>query len=79
MLIAQVALLSDFFLRFYHLQIRIEARLASASVDVGRIAPDEERLVLSKPVMQLSFTYGLSKCNLYICLYSYAYDMVKNI
>ena len=32
---------------------------ASAFEGVGRIAPDEERLVLLKPVMHLSFTYGV--------------------
>ena len=27
----------------------------------NRIAPDEERLVLSKPIVQFSFTYGMSR------------------
>ena len=35
--------------------------LPSAFVVVGRIAHDEERLVLSKPVVQFSFTYGMSR------------------
>ena len=45
-----------------------EARfsLASAFVRVGRVAPDEERLVLLKPVMQFSFIYGVSRDFLYI-------------
>ena len=42
--------------------------LASALVVVGRIAPVEKRLVLSKPVEQFSFTDGVSRCLLYICL-----------
>ena len=44
-------------------------RLTSAFVGVGRIAPDEERLVLLKPVVQFNFTYGVSGGFLYICLY----------
>ena len=32
--------------------------LASAFVGVGHIAPDEERSILSKQVVQVSFTYG---------------------
>ena len=28
---------------------------------VGRIAPDEERLILLKPVVQFYFTYGVSR------------------
>ena len=35
--------------------------MPSAFVVVGRFAPDEERLVLSKPVVQFSFTYGVSR------------------
>ena len=35
--------------------------LPSAFVVVGRFAPDEERLVLSKPVVQFSFTYNVSR------------------
>ena len=35
--------------------------LASAFEGEGHIAPDEERLVLSKPVMQFSFTCGVSR------------------
>ena len=38
----------------------MEARLTSASVGVGRIVLDEERLVLSKPVVRFSFTYDAS-------------------
>ena len=30
-------------------------------VRIGRSAPDEERLVLSKPVVQFSLTYGVSR------------------
>ena len=33
--------------------------LSSAFVGVGCIAPDEERLVLLKPIMHFSFTYGV--------------------
>ena len=33
--------------------------LPSIFVVVGRIAPDAERLVLSKSVVQFSFTYGV--------------------
>ena len=33
--------------------------LPSVFVVVGRIAPDEEKLVFSKPVVQFSFTYGV--------------------
>ena len=33
--------------------------MASAFVGGGRIAPDEERLVLLKPFSHLSFTYGV--------------------
>ena len=36
---------------------------------VGRIAPDEERLVLLKPVVRFYFTYGVSRGFLNICLY----------
>ena len=43
--------------------------LNSAFVGVGRIAPDEERLVLLKPVVQFSFIYGVARGFLYICLY----------
>ena len=38
-------------------------------MEVGRIVPGEEMLVLSKPVMQFSFTYGVSRSVLYIYLY----------
>ena len=38
---------------------------ASAFVGVGRIAPNEERLVLSKPVEHFSFTYGVLTGRLY--------------
>ena len=44
--------------------------LASAFLGVGRIATDEERLVLLKPVVQFSFTYGMSSGFLYFCLSS---------
>ena len=45
------------------LDLLAEARLSlvSTSVEVGRIAPDEERLALSKPVVQFSFPYGMSR------------------
>ena len=43
-------------------------RLTSAFVGVWRIAPDKERLVLWKPVVQFSFSYGVSRGILYICL-----------
>ena len=43
--------------------------LTSAFVVVGHIASDKERLVLLKPVMQFSFTYGASRGFLYICLH----------
>ena len=42
--------------------------LTSAFVIVGHFASDEERLVLSKPVVQFSFTYGALRY-FYICLY----------
>ena len=35
--------------------------LPSAFVVIGRIVPDGERLVLSKLVVQFSFTYGVSR------------------
>ena len=41
----------------------------SAFVVVGRFAPDEERLFLSKPVVQFSFTYGVSR-GIFIFLYT---------
>ena len=43
--------------------------LASAFVGVGSIAPDEGKLVLSKPVVQFSFTYSAVRGPLYICLF----------
>ena len=49
-------------------QTKAEGSLPSAFVIVGRFAPDEERLVLSKPVVQFSFTYGVSRDIFYICL-----------
>ena len=36
---------------------------------VGRFAPDEERLVLSKPVLQFSFTYDVSR-GIFIFVYT---------
>ena len=42
------------------------ARLASAFLEVGRITPDEERLVLSKPVVQFSFTMV---CQEVLCIF----------
>ena len=42
--------------------------LASVFVGVGRIAPNEERLVLSKQAVQFSFTYSASRDLLYNCL-----------
>ena len=47
---------------------KVEARLGPAFVGVGRIAPDDERLVLLKPGVQFSFTYGVSRGFLYTCL-----------
>ena len=49
--------------------MKAEASLASAFVGVGRIAPDEERLVLLKLVVQFCFTYDVSRGFLYICSY----------
>ena len=43
--------------------------LASAFVGVGRNAPDVERLVFLKPVVQFYFTYDVSSGFLYIYLY----------
>ena len=37
-------------------------------MEIGRIAPDEESLVISKPVVQFSLTYGVLGY-LIICLY----------
>ena len=42
-----------------------EVNLASVSMGVGHILPEEERLVFLKPVVQLSFTYGVLKGLLY--------------
>ena len=48
--------------------------LASAFVGVDRSAPDEESLVLLKPVVQFYFTYGVSRgfstqlFNIAVCL-----------
>ena len=47
---------------------------------VGRIAPDEERLVLSKPFVKFSFTYGVSRGLLYACSndqYEKMHDLCK--
>ena len=41
--------------------------LVSASVEVRRIVPDEERLVFSNPVVHFSFTYGALRGLLYNC------------
>ena len=49
--------------------------VASAFVGVGRVAPDEERLVLLKPVFQFYFNYGVSRGFLYICLYGLNFVM----
>ena len=43
--------------------------LAFAFVEVEHVAPDEERLVLSKPVVQFSFTYGVSR-GIFIFVYT---------
>ena len=47
-----------------------QSSLASAFVEVGHFAPDEERLALSKPVVKFSFIYGVSG-GLYVFVYSY--------
>ena len=44
--------------------------LASAFMEVRPIAPDEERLVLSKLVVQFSFTYGVYQEVFYIFVYT---------
>ena len=49
-------------LTFYFLQ-------ATAFVGIGCIAPDEERLVLLKPVVQFYFIYDASKG--FLCIYLY--------
>ena len=41
-------------------------RLASAFMGVERFSPDEERLLLSKAVVQFSFTYDALRGLLYI-------------
>ena len=46
----------------------IEGSLPSAFVVVGCFAPDEERLVLLKLVVQFHFTYGVPRSFLYIKL-----------
>ena len=51
--------------------------LASASVGGGRIAPDEERLILSKPVVHFSFTYGVLGGLLYN--YFISHDMLSGV
>ena len=43
--------------------------LASTYVGVGRIASDEERFFLLKPLVRFSFTYGWASGLLHICLY----------
>ena len=50
--------------------------MASSFVVVGRFALNEERLVLSKPVVQFSFTYGESRA-IFIFVYqsSLAYNL----
>ena len=53
--------------------------MASAFVEVGRIALDEETLVLLKPVVQFSLTYGVSRGFLYICLYFKHQFIAENI
>ena len=40
-------------------EARLRSNLSSTFVGGGRIIPDEERLVLLKPVVHLSFTYGV--------------------
>ena len=46
-----------------------EFSLAFAFMEVGRLATHEERIVLSKLVVKFSFTHGLSRGLLYVCLY----------
>ena len=46
-----------------------EDSLPSAFVVVGRFAANEERLVLSKPVVQFSFSYGVSR-GIFIFVYT---------
>ena len=50
-------------------RIAPDEEMASAYMGVGRIAPDEERLVLLKPVVQFYFIYGVSRG--YLCIYLY--------
>ena len=45
--------------------------LVYAFMGVGRIALDKERLVLSKPVAQFSFTYGTSRG---LCIFVYTQE-----
>ena len=40
--------------------------LASTFVEIGRIGPDEEKLLILKEIVQFSFTYGVSRGFLYI-------------
>ena len=44
--------------------------MSSAFMGEERIAPDEERLVLLKPVVQFYLTYGGSRVFLYIYLHA---------
>ena len=47
--------------------------LAFVFVGVGRISPDEERLVLLKPVVQFYFSYGVSRgFSLYLLYHNFA-------
>ena len=48
---------------------RRQACLSSDFVVVCRIAPDEETLILSKPVVQFYFTYGVSR-GIFIVVYT---------
>ena len=54
----------------------VSLSLTSAFMIVGRFAPDEERLVLSKPVVQYSFTYGVSKVFLYLFINTHIISMI---
>ena len=53
---------------FIFFKNQMEASLASVSVVVGSIVPDEERLVLSKLGVHFSFTYGVLRGLSYNCL-----------
>ena len=47
-----------FFHQVQYVLLPQKQKLDTAFVGVGRITADEERFVLSKPVLHFSFTYG---------------------